>query len=1223
MDSNEKMKKLLAESYFQAANSGCDMHRITDILEAIRSMFLNKMEFQKIDDQLLVYLGESIENDAEFSTIHQLQKKLRQNVRLGTKKEITEKLKTNENEGWKKWLEVFAHELARLNHDFLNSLLKIKTPPSCGTDFKFIKKHLSYLREERWVEGNFLFEFFLKQDHIPPQVKADLHLLAGAVQMYHLLDFDKAVEHFQQVKELIPGTSKAERIWGEYYIQQNDFKKAREHLQKALEIDKKDFENYLVLGDLYKAEKRDDTAANWYNEGLGENPGKADLYNRLLLLNEQPAYFKKHHEEVDYLLSKIMKLAPDFSYTALNNAAFVYQKNGHFAEAEEYYQKSIKLHPLRIQAWCNLGYAWLEKNEPEKSEEAFKKSIEIDKKAFEGYWGLVALNRKKENWNGVVANLKYCEKYRPQWRHYIYNDFGNAYQKLEEVENAQKYYLLALKHDREKSLGLNALYDIAEFKLPVKKGISLLEKIREIKGPAFESSFHHEAGVIYFKNQLYQDAIGHFEKAVETDPNEPVKLEYLGLAWEKTGNYDNAISYYRKAIKNEAADKSKYYNRLAFLLIDLKEYDEAIDLLQKAVEINASPLYFENLGFAYENSGNKEQAKLSYIKALELADNDKDIYENRLGIFYYNQGFYEKALQHYLNAIHFFPKPVYYENTGLVFERKDQTKKAEESYRNALNLADERSDASRDKYYNRLAFFLSGTGKHEEAVDLLKTAVQLNPAPIYYENLGYAFENLGMLEEAKNSYSAALRLSSGEKDIFLNRLGIFYYNQKKYEEAVAYYRQAIEKNPKAVYFENLGNVFNDLGKMEQFEEAYLQAAQLEPWEGRYYFQLGWNILDNYKDTQKAKKYLTKAIDIYKRTPEIEPEELMSIQFLGAAYQQEGNWHKAEEIFREAFRIDPENDIVCSFLGKIYLHQNDIPKALDFYEKAYHLNRNRVNNYINLGEALEKNGNNEKAIEIYKEGATLDPVLFEKIANVYYKNQEFDKAEENIRRAIEAYPENNIYHETLALTLQNQGRYDEARDTFDIAMKKASPGEADIYFNFIGNTWYAQGNFETAAGYYQKAIELNPYLAVYLDNLVSAYKLCNQKEKAIGFLEKMLEKEAPSKSLLNHLGLLLFETGKQEDAVECFKKYIELDPEDSLGYDNLGFALEKLNRREEAIQIYLKKAASDKTFYQKAANVSFDLNDYSAADEYLKKARETNTSEDDTSSESNHFIQGPA
>lgn len=1199
MNRKNRITGLLAENYFNAAKSGCDMFRITAILEDIRTTAGEADPFDKLDERLDIRLGESLANEKEFSFLKNLEGDLKKLKQEFLEHEIHHVLSENQEKGRQRWLEIFARELSRLNLETCRMLLDVSIPHREREDFRFIETHTRYVKEERWDKSLPLIEYFIAADYLSNTVKADLNIIAAQIHLYHFFDLPRALEHCKKVQWLLPDSAKPDRMFGEYYIHNKEFDKARIHLQKALDKDKNDFENYIVLGSLHKAENRFDSAASWYSEGLKINPGKADLYNQLLLLNECPAHYKKNSSGIGYLLDSIIRLNPDFKFTALNNAGFVHQKNGNYTSAEKYYQQAAELYPDRIQGYINMGYSCLERNELKLSEHYFRVATTKDPEAFDGYWGLVALYRMKGDWKSVIENLKISEKYRPQWHQFIYNEFGAAYENMGDTVRAQTYYLLALKNDPEKSLGITALCDIAELDLEMKDGLQLMKEIRSIAGSSFDAVFHYRTGIIYFKNNYLDSAVEHFEAAVKLDPKNPAKLEYLGLAYEKTGYSDRAEEYYRRAVSESGGDNSRYYNRLGFFLSEQGKAQEAVAVLQKAIEIKPEPVYYENLGFAHEQLGDYQKAETSYLRALETADTEKDIYENRLGVFYYNRRDYQNAITRYMNAVGLASKPVYYENLGLAYENSQQPKKAEESYRAAVSAAGQ----DKDRYYNRLAFYLSAIGRHEEAVDLLRKAIRLQPASRYYENLGYAYENLGQAKEAESSYREAVERASTDRDIYLNRLGIFFYNRQNYEEAANYYRQAIDINPLPIYYENLANAYNDAGNRKLFEESLLKAAEKEPQEGKYYFQLGWNLLHKYNDIQQSKIWLYKAIEVFKITPEIEPEELLSIQFLGAAYQQEGNLDRAEEIFREAYELDSGNETLCSFLGKVYLEKNEPEKAVYYYERALEIAPHNMVNIKNATDVWDRLGETEKIIGLCKGGASKHPELNDTLARIYYRQEDYPSALKYFARAVEAFPGNYIYRENMATTLKQLQKYDEARSEFSRARELAPEEEQDIYLNYIGNCWFAEGDFHTAAENYRKALALNPGNPVYQKNLMDALRSGKKYEEARDLIEKRLEENPSDKDALNTLGLVYFEMGKTDEAMACFNSYVNFYPSDPLGYDNLGFCYEKAGQTEEAIETYSKGLPYDNSFNEKIGKIYFDREDYANATLYIRRALE--------------------
>lgn len=1196
---NEEISNLLAKSYYQAASLDLDMHKMTDNLEAIRSISRETTDFKLIEDRLDYYLGDYLENDKEFEIIYCLRKNFRKQKWQGYKEQVDNIPIQDFNKRWNKWLRIFCYELSKLNFDTCDYLLKIKPPEQYKTDFRHIKKHLEKLSQDMWADGYPLLEYCIGQRIISKEVRADLKIIAGEIYLYHFFDYIKALEYFQSAQAIRPRIAKSERIFGEYYIEKKEFDRAKTHLQKALDIDSNDIDNYLILGDLYRSQNRPETAVGWYEEGLSKNPGKEDLYLRILLLHSNPSYFKKHHEEIEELLEKISKLDPRLTYLALNNAAYVYQRNKQYDKVDFYYKKAIELDPSRNRAYVNWGYTYLEKGDLDNSEKSFFRSIELDRNSFDAYWGLVALYRRRNDWEKVKKNLLKCEKLRPQWKAYIYNDFGNACEKLNEIKEARKYYLLALDNDPLKNLGLDSLLDIAENEQDCRAGIELLNKIYKIKGSSFKGDYHFRSGIICYKGGQYKKAIDHFLNAVEADPGDPEKWGNLGLAYKEDGNVVKAKENFRKAIRKSTDNKDRYYNQLGFYLTELQNYKEAISLFNRAIELDPDPVYLENLGFAYEHSGDIQNAEANYLKALEMEETEKDTYENRLGIFYFNQGIYDKSIQHYLNAIKIEPKAIYYENLGLSYQESNQLPEAEKYFRKAI----EESTDNKDKYYNQLAFFLSGIGRHKEASKLLDKALEIKKAPTYYENLGYAYENLGRMEDAEKNYRKALRLSPHEKDKYYNRLGNFYFHQDNIDKAIGYYKKAIELKPEADYYENLGNLYNDLGKKDLFEDAILKAARLKPQDGKYYFHLGWNLLMAYEDARNARRYLKKAIKLYKKTPEIEREELMSFQFLGAAYQQEGDMEKAEQVFSDVLKLDPENDMVYSFLGKLNLDNNNYQQALDYYKQALELNRSEVSNYLNVAEVHKQMDNTEGAIEAYKEGAKVYPDLFEKIAEVYFEVGDYINAEKYIRKAMVAFPDNHLYLRYLGFIYQNQMKYDEAESTFQEAMGLAPPDEAEYYINLMGNLYAMKQDYKKARKYYEESLKMNPGEDIYLENLILILKMDGIQDEAVKILKTAVADQPDWVMALKELGNLLIEKGDYHQGIQYFEKIVDIDPEYNSAYNSLASAYLAMNRIDDAIEAYIEGANYDADLYERAARLYFNRGDLENAEKYIRKAVE--------------------
>lgn len=953
MNIKENISRILAENYFQAANAECDMYRITNILEDIRKLAETE-DFLKIENHIEIKLGESVDNDLEFTVVQRLQEQLREFKREVYKNEILSAFKKNKEAGWNKWIEVFAYELTKTIEDNLNFLISLKIPVTNHEEFQQIKKLVPYAITERWPETIPLFNLFTSKKNISNEIKGELHALVAQIYLYHLWDFENALEQIEKINSLLPNSSKAERTLGEYYIQNNNFDEARNHLQKALEIDKTEVENFLVLGNLYKAENRFETAEKWYNEGIRINPGKADLYNRILLLNEHEPHYRRHAQNIDSLLEKIIKLDSEFTFTAIGNAGFVHQKNRNFEKAEAYYLRVIDMFPDRIMGYINLAYGYLAKNDFEKSEEAFLQSVKIDPDSFDAYWGLVALNKEKEDWNAVISNLDNCEKLRPEWNYHIYNEYGIAYEKLNDIKNAIKHYLLALENDPENALGLTDLFDIAELDVSPTDGLKILDKIRIIKGAEFDNEYHYRSGTLLFKNKNYEEALERFKKVLTYINADPVKLEYLGLTYEKLGNFEQAEIQYEKSADVATTDKDKFYNRLAFFLTNQNRCDKAIEILNKALAIKQEPLYFENRGYAHEILNDFENAKQDYQAAIDLAKSDIDTFENRMGVFCYNRQHYTDAIEHYSKAIEILPKAVYFENVGLAYEDSGDLKNAEESYRKALEI----STGNKDIYWNRLGIFYYNQKKYKEAIKYYRKAIKIQPKAVYFENTGNAYIDAGDFENAEENFSKAHEIEPNNY-IHLENLGLVSQKKQNYTVAINYFEQALSiapENVKSFFYNYIGNCWYSLENWDEAADFYRNAINRDKNQQVYF--------DNLILALKNGNRINEATNIIEERLKIDPLNYRLNNQLGIFYIEIGTYKKAATCFEKNINTDPSNALGYDNLAYVYELMYQFEEAVKIYIHALRLFPNETVFIENFGKSLLNIPENDKKKKYY-------------------------------------------------------------------------------------------------------------------------------------------------------------------------------------------------------------------------------------------------------------------
>lgn len=133
------------------------------------------------------------------------------------------------------------------------------------------------------------------------------------------------------------------------------------------------------------------------------------------------------------------------------------------------------------------------------------------------------------------------------------------------------------------------------------------DKVRKLK----HAPSNIKLGLIFLRNNLYQDAIELFENALTIDPESGEALNNIGLANIHLGQNSKAIKFLREAL-NKNYKYADVYHNLGLAYLNEKQHYKALGNLQEAIRIN--PQYHQahyNLALVYlESSLNDKSDEL-------------------------------------------------------------------------------------------------------------------------------------------------------------------------------------------------------------------------------------------------------------------------------------------------------------------------------------------------------------------------------------------------------------------------------------------------------------------------------------------------------------------------------------------------------------------------------------------------------------------------------------
>ncbi len=313
-------------------------------------------------------------------------------------------------------------------------------------------------------------------------------------------------------------------------------------------------------------------------------------------------------------------------------------------------------------------------------------------------------------------------------------------------------------------------------------------------------------------------ATEYYQQAADTDAMAAEPWLCLGLLYEKTGHYSEAISALHHAIalaqgSNEGASSTA------------AEYMPTDSLLALAHE-HLVACYVDDGDFdGAKNGGIADSVELLHLteRAIELNPASANAYASMALIFNHQKQF-SAAVTWAKKAIALDSKyPRAYNILGIIYYNQGKDNDAVAQFRKALQ-ADPAND---DAFYN-LGVLNTLRGNHETALSYLRKGLKSNPKSIkltYFMGIAYmqrgdsqkAIEcNLHIINELDSLYTPAY-----------NRLGSIYCTKGDFDQAIAYHTKASRINPKdAEAFKCLGKVYADKGDYVKAQRNYQKAVLL-------------------------------------------------------------------------------------------------------------------------------------------------------------------------------------------------------------------------------------------------------------------------------------------------------------------------------------------------------------------------------------------------------------
>jgi tetratricopeptide (TPR) repeat protein/post-segregation antitoxin (ccd killing protein) len=274
-----------------------------------------------------------------------------------------------------------------------------------------------------------------------------------------------------------------------------------------------------------------------------------------------------------------------------------------------------------------------------------------------------------------------------------------------------------------------------------------------------------------------------------------------------------------------------------------------------------------------------------------------------------------------------------------------------------------------------------------------------------------------------------------------NRQGITLAQQGRFDEAAAWFRDAIRVHPHApAAHNNLANILSFQGRFADAVASYRTALALLPNDAATLNNLG-NALRQMGENAEAIQYC-------RRSLALQPDFCEAHSNLSLALEAQGKLDDALYHAQVAIQLRPDFPAAHANLSIVLRELGRLDEGIAACQQALRLNPQYAEAYSNLGALLLKQGRWDDAAANLRKAIQLKPDLLDarvSLASCCWHHDQLDEAKQHCAEAIRQRPNLAAAHNVLGAVLHKQGRFAESLAAFDEALR-LEPNLAEAHFN---------------------------------------------------------------------------------------------------------------------------------------------------------------------------------
>jgi tetratricopeptide (TPR) repeat protein len=559
---------------------------------------------------------------------------------------------------------------------------------------------------------------------------------------------------------------------------------------------------------------------------------------------------------------------------------------------------------------------------------------------------------------------------------------------------------------------------------------------------------------------------------------------------------------------------------------------------------------------------------------------------------------------------HFSLGHLYEEMAAAYDNRTDYVNKAIENFRLAI-----KEDPTATFLIEDIAELYRVSGRVREAVEEAQEALKTNPddlnahrvlAHIYTSQVGDAQANkidegmvrraveqykfittkdpkdvdslvmLGRLDrvlensvDAEAAFKSVIALDADNEDA-ITGLASVYSDRGNTKDATALLEKLAQKSPSPRALVTLAQNYEAMKEYALAADAYKKALALDPSRAELRAALA-------QDQFLAQRF-DDALQTYQEMATANPQDASPYLGMAQIYQQQRKLDDARRAMDKAKQIDPENIEIKYDEVRLLVDEGKTPEAITALKaildgtahRSYDPNQKAARSKMleELGGLYRTNGQNDQAIDIFRQMITLDPDnaarASAEIIDTYRLSKDYAKAQQESADAAAKFPNDRVLHEVRAELLSDEGK----TDASIAELKKLMDGKTDrdVYLKMADT--YQKGRNFTEMG---KALDAAEKLSTTDEDRANVTFMRGEmyeRQKKYDLAEKefrrVVDQDGKNASALNYLGYMLADQGlRLQEASGYIERAVALEPNNYAFLDSLGWVYFRMNRLDDA------------------------------------------------------------